>query len=57
VQAAGRIGILAGGSVRSHNAAALVARTGATELHSRTPPDAAAVRALVDAANAAPTIS
>jgi copper homeostasis protein len=56
-QAAGRIGILAGGSVRAHNAGALVARTGVTELHSRTPSDSEAVRALVRAANAAPGIS
>lgn len=52
-QARGRIGVLVGGSVRAHNAAALVARTGATELHSRTTPDPAAVRALVRAANPA----
>jgi copper homeostasis protein len=56
-QAAGRIGVVAGGSVRSHNAGALVARTGVIELHSRTPPTAGAVRALVDAANAAPSVS
>ena len=51
-QAAGRIGVLAGGSVRAHNAAALVRATSLTELHSRTPADAAGVRALVLAANA-----
>lgn len=50
-QAAGRIGVLAGGSVRAHNAAALVRETGVTELHSRTAADAKAVRALVRAAN------
>ena len=51
-QAADRIGVVAGGSVRAHNAAALVARTGAAELHSRTTRDPAEVRALVRAANA-----
>ena len=50
-QAAGRIGVLPGGTVRASNARALVARTGARELHSRTTADADAVRALVDAAN------
>lgn len=52
-QAAGRIGILAGGAVRAHNAAALVQATGVTEIHSRTPEEPADVRALLDAANAA----
>ena len=52
-QAAGRIGILAGGSVRAHNAAALVRSTGVAEIHSRTPADAGGVRALVLAANGA----
>ncbi len=52
-RAGGRIGILAGGSVRAHNAAALVEATGVTEIHSGTPEDAAAVRALVAAANGA----
>lgn len=52
-QAAGRIGILAGGSVRAHNAAALVRSTGVAEIHSRTPADAAEVRALVLAASGA----
>jgi len=56
-QAAGRIGVLAGGSVRAHNAEALVRETGVTELHSRTVPDAAAVRALVLAANRAAFLS
>jgi len=56
-RAAGRIGVLAGGSVRAHNAGSLVARTGVTELHSRTPADPAAVRALVHAANATPSLS
>jgi len=51
--AAGRIGILAGGSVRAHNAAALVRSTGVAEIHSRTPADADGVRALVLAANGA----
>lgn len=50
-QAAGRIGVLAGGSVREQNAAALVARTGVGEVHSRTPADPVAVRRLVAAAN------
>ncbi|HQR17192.1 MAG TPA: copper homeostasis protein CutC [Gemmatimonadales bacterium] len=50
--AGGRIGVLAGGSVRAHNAAAIVARTGAQELHSRTTRDPDDVRALVHAANA-----
>jgi len=50
-QAAGRIGIVAGGSVRAHNAGELVTRTGVSELHSRTPDDAEAVRELVRAAN------
>ncbi|TFG46550.1 MAG: copper homeostasis protein CutC [Gemmatimonadales bacterium] len=52
-QAAGRIGILAGGSVRAHNAAALVQATGVTEIHSRTTENPAAVHALVTAANGA----
>ena len=52
-QAAGRIVILAGGSVRAHNAAALVRSSGVAEIHSRTPADAAEVRALVLAANGA----
>ncbi len=52
-----RIVVLVGGSVRAHNAAALVARTGARELHSRTARDPAEVRALVDAANAGPAPS
>jgi len=50
-QAAGRIGVLAGGTVREQNAGALVQRTGVTEIHSRTPADPAAVRRLVAAAN------
>jgi len=50
-QARGRVGILAGGTVRAGNARALVERTGVGELHSRTPDDALAVRTLVDAAN------
>jgi copper homeostasis protein len=53
-QASGRIVVMAGGAVRAHNAAALVARTGATELHSRTTHDPLEVRALVQAANLAP---
>ena len=53
-QAAGRIGVVVGGSVRAHNAAGLVARTGAAELHSRTSRDPAEVRALVRAANPGP---
>jgi copper homeostasis protein len=52
-QAAGRIGILAGGSVRAHNAAALVRSTGVTEIHSRTPANADDVRTLVRTANSA----
>jgi copper homeostasis protein len=52
-QAAGRIGILAGGSVRAHNAAALVQATGVTEIHSRTTENPAEVHALVTAANGA----
>jgi copper homeostasis protein len=52
-QAAGRIGVLAGGSVRAHDAAELVRTTGVTEIHSRTPADADGVRALVLAANGA----
>jgi copper homeostasis protein CutC len=52
-QAGGRIGVLAGGSVRAHNVGALVRSTGVTEIHSRTPADAAGVRALVLAANGA----
>jgi len=50
-RAAGRIGILAGGSIRVHNAAALVQATGVTEIHSRTPVDPSEVRALIAAAN------
>jgi copper homeostasis protein len=53
----GRIGILPGGRVRATNARALVERTGVRELHSRTPEDAAAVRALIDAANGPPPVS
>ncbi len=56
-QAAGRIGVLAGGSVRAHNAEALVRETGVTEVHSRTPVDAESVRALVLAANRAAFLS
>jgi len=52
-RAAGRIGILAGGSIRAHNAAALVQATGVTEIHSGTPADPVAVRALVAAASRA----
>lgn len=33
-QAAGRITLLAGGGVRSHNAAEIIAKTGVTEIHS-----------------------
>jgi copper homeostasis protein len=51
-QAAGRIVVLAGGSIRAPNAEALVARTGVSELHSRTFADVEAVRAFVRAANA-----
>jgi copper homeostasis protein len=51
-QAAGRIGILAGGSVRAHNVAALVRATGVTEVHSRTPVEVGAVRELVQRASA-----
>lgn len=36
-RAAGRIGILPGGGVRAHNAAAILAATGSFELHSSTP--------------------
>jgi copper homeostasis protein len=56
-QATGRIGVLAGGAVRAHNAALLVGETGVTELHSRTPVDAKAVRALVLAANGGASLS
>jgi copper homeostasis protein len=52
-QSAGRIGIVAGGTVRAHNVPALVRVTGVTEVHSRTPVDPEGVRALVAAANAA----
>jgi copper homeostasis protein len=52
-QSAGRIGIVAGGTVRAHNVSALVWVTGVTEVHSRTPVDPEGVRALVAAANAA----
>jgi len=51
-QAAGRIGILAGGSVRAHNAAALVRATGVTEVHSRTPEEVEGVWELVLRASA-----
>lgn len=50
-QAAGRCTVVAGGGVRAQNAADLVARTGVTEIHSRTTDDAEAVRRLVRAAN------
>jgi copper homeostasis protein len=56
-QAAGRIGILPGGTVRALHARTLVARTGVSELHSRTPADPEAVRALVHAANGRPSVS
>lgn len=56
-QAAGRIGVLAGGSVRAHNVEALARETGVTEVHSRTPVDAESVRALVLAANRAAFLS
>jgi copper homeostasis protein len=52
-RAAGRVGILAGGSIRAHNAAALIRATGVTEIHSRTPEEPAEVRALVAAASGA----
>lgn len=52
-QAAGRIGILAGGSVRAHNVAALVRATGVAEVHSRTPVEVQGVKALVEAARSA----
>jgi copper homeostasis protein len=52
-QAADRIIVVAGGSVRAYNAAALVARTGVTELHSRTTHDSSEVRDLVRAVNLA----
>ena len=47
-QAAGRIGIVAGGGVRAHNVEEVVRRTGVTEVHSRTPEAADQVRQLVD---------
>jgi len=52
-QAAGRIIILAGGSVRAHNVSALVQGTGVTEVHSRTPVDVEGVRELVRSATGA----
>lgn len=51
-QADGRIGILAAGTVRAHNAQALVRATGVTEIHGRTSSNPEEVRALVRAANA-----
>lgn len=39
-QAAGRMAIVAGGSVRAHNVAALIAMTGITEVHARIPGEA-----------------
>lgn len=56
-RAAGRIVILAGGSVRRHNAGALVRSTGVDEVHSRTPTDPEQVRALVTEANAVRSVS
>jgi copper homeostasis protein len=50
-RAEGRIGILAGGSVRARNVAALVQATGVPEIHSRTSEDPIEIRALVTAAN------
>lgn len=47
-QAAGRIGILAGGGVRAHNVEEVVRRAGVTEVHSRTSEAADQVRQLVD---------
>lgn len=47
-QAAGRIGIVAGGGVRAHNVKELVRRTGVTEVHSRTLESADRVRDLVN---------
>lgn len=52
-QAAGRIGVIAGGGVRAHNATELIERTAVTEIHSRTPDDPEEVRLLLRAANAA----
>lgn len=56
-QAAGRIGILPGGTVRANNARSLVERTGVGELHSRTSDDVGAVRELVRAANGGAPLS
>jgi len=47
--AAGRIGILAGGKVRSSNVAAIVARSGVSEVHARCDVDEARIRAIVNA--------
>jgi len=52
-QAAGRIGILAGGSVRAHNVGWLVKETDVTEVHSRTPVDVERVGELATAASSA----
>jgi len=57
IRSAGRIGILAGGTVRAHNVERLVRLTGVSEVHSRTAVDAEGVRALVAAANSGPTVS
>jgi len=57
IQSAGRIGILAGGTVRAHNVERLVRLTGVAEVHSRTADDAKGVRALVAAANFGSTVS
>jgi copper homeostasis protein len=46
-QAAGRIGIVAGGGVREQNVRELIRRTHVDELHSRTPVGAGQVRELV----------
>jgi copper homeostasis protein len=56
-QAAGRIGVIAGGAVRAHNVEQLVRGTGVSEVHSRTPVDPEGVRALVSAANAGFAVS
>jgi copper homeostasis protein len=50
-RSAGRIGILAAGGIRPHNAAEVVARTGVAEVHLR----AAAPAATTERADAAPT--
>jgi len=53
-QAGDRIVVLAGGKVRGHNAAELIARTGVHELHARCEGNASQIAEIVDVARSEP---